>query len=121
MASNKISEAPPRDLNPERRFNVVVYGIRESTPNTSRYNRSQNNLEELSEALPGTNLKISSDLANSRQLGQTCSRPILLKFLRVLDVNSLLSDQGKFNPPVVVKPDMTAEERDIESLLLRER
>ena len=42
--SNKTSETPPMDLNPNRRFNVVVYGIKESPPNTSRYNRSQNDL-----------------------------------------------------------------------------
>ena len=56
LASNKISETPPKDLNPDRRFNVVVYGIKESPPNTSRYNRSQNDLKELSEALLERNM-----------------------------------------------------------------
>ena len=123
LASNKTSETPPKDLNPDRRFNVVVYGIKESPPNTSRYNRSQNDLKELNEALPDIDLASIKDFfrLGKFKTGQIRPRPILLKFLRVLDVTSLLSDRGKFNPPIVVKPDVTPKERNIESLLLRER
>ena len=102
--SNKISEAPSGDLNPDRKFNVVVYGIKESPPNTSRYNRSQNDSKELSKALPDINLTSSKDFyrLGKFKTDQKRPRPILIKFLRALDATSLLSSRGKFNPPVVI-------------------
>ena len=122
MTSNKISEASSGDLNPERKFNVVVYGIKEFPPNTCRYNRSQNDSKELSKALPDINFTSNKDFyrLGKFKTDQKHARPILINFLRALDATSLLSSRSKFNPPVVIKPDMTAEERNTESLLLRE-
>ena len=48
-------------------------------------------------------------------------RPVLVKFLRYTDASSILNSKSKFSKPVFVKPDLTAEERAAESLLLKER
>lgn len=53
--------------------------------------------------------------------GQSRPRPILVKFLRNLDVNSILDKRSQIPSPVIVKPDMTREERNIESKLLSQR
>ena len=48
-------------------------------------------------------------------------RPILVKFLSTLDANAILSNRSNVSSPIIIKPDMTKEERDTESMLLSER
>ena len=48
-------------------------------------------------------------------------RPILVKFLRTLDASTVLFNRSKTKKPIQIKPDMTPEERKIESILLHER
>ena len=48
-------------------------------------------------------------------------RPILIKFLRSTEATMALSKVGLFKVPINIKPDLTREERDIESFLLKER
>ena len=52
---------------------------------------------------------------------QTRPRPILIKFLRVFDAEAVLSKWSSFRAPIVIKQDLTKEERLIESILLHER
>ena len=47
-------------------------------------------------------------------------RPILVKFLSALDANAILSNRSNVSSPIVIKPDMSKEERDTESILLSE-
>ena len=51
---------------------------------------------------------------------QTRPRPILVKFLRRMDVTTILSNRNKIERPMVIKADMSKEERKVESLLLQE-
>ena len=48
-------------------------------------------------------------------------RPLLIKFLRYSDASNLLNSKSKLSKPIYVKPDLTPEERAMESLLLKER
>ena len=50
-----------------------------------------------------------------------CPRPILIKFLRSTEVTMALLKIAAFRAPVAIKPDLTPEERNIESFLLKER
>ena len=45
----------------------------------------------------------------------------MIKFLRVFDAEAVLSKRSSFHAPIVIKQDLTKEERLIESILLRER
>ena len=48
-------------------------------------------------------------------------RPLLVKFVRAADASCVLSKRGLLPHPVMIKPDMSPEERTKESLLLKER
>ena len=48
-------------------------------------------------------------------------RRILVKFVRMEDVSKVLANRSAATPPIVVKPDMTRDERLRESTLLKER
>ena len=48
-------------------------------------------------------------------------RPILVKLVRSVDVQFLLSKAGETPSPMRIQPDLTAQERTIRSVLLRER
>jgi len=48
-------------------------------------------------------------------------RPILVKLNRTIDVSLLLSKAKSLPKDIRIKPDMTCEERHIESLLFKER
>jgi len=48
-------------------------------------------------------------------------RPLLVKFLRALDASTVLFNRSKIKNPIMIKPDLTPEERKIESILLHER
>ena len=45
----------------------------------------------------------------------------MVKFLSTLDANAILSNRSNVSPPIVIKPDMTKEKGDTESMLLSER
>ena len=42
-------------------------------------------------------------------------------YLRYMDASNVLGNKSRLSPPVFIKPDLTAEERAMESLLLKER
>ena len=46
---------------------------------------------------------------------------VLVKFIRTLDVSSILSKRSVLRPPINIKPDMFPEERLRDSILLKER
>ena len=51
---------------------------------------------------------------------QTRPRPILVKFLRAIDAQTVLVNRDEVSQPIIIKPDMSKEDRDIQSILLRE-
>jgi len=46
---------------------------------------------------------------------------MLVKFLRAIDAQILLNNRDKISQPIVIKPDMSKEDRDTQSILLHER
>jgi len=48
-------------------------------------------------------------------------RPILVKLRRTLDVNTILANKGSLSSPLIIKPDLSPEERAREAVLLKER
>jgi len=92
----------------DKKCNVVFYGIAECTQNTSR---SQSDLKNIHLAVPNI-----EDLA-IKDLHQHPT-PLLVQFLCALDAQAVLYDRNKFSPRILPK---TPEERNAESLLLKER
>ena len=116
--------APPVD----RKFNIVIYGLRESPVNTNRHNRMQHDLDCLMTMF--SELKLNNithgSLKDFYRLGKydpnkERPRPILVKFLRAFDASLVLSSKKALSPGVTIKPDMSADERKTESILLKER
>ena len=52
---------------------------------------------------------------------QTRPQPILVKLLRSIDVTAILANKWSLSSPLLIKLDMSPEERTTESTLLRER
>ena len=129
-SANKQTPKAPNPIsqthNTERNFNVV-YGINESSPGTSKPNRVKGILEKLLPAITEADSTITTkSIKDFHRLGrykekQGRPRPILVKFLSALDANAILSNRSNVSSPIVIKPDMSKEERDTESILLRER
>ena len=55
------------------------------------------------------------------KVDQVKPRPILVKFVRIEDVSKVLANRWVAKSPILVKPDMTKEERVRESVLLKQR
>ena len=45
--SSSTSDDSSKDFNPDRKYNVIIFGIEESPPKTSKYVRSQNDLKNM--------------------------------------------------------------------------
>ena len=114
-------------VDPEKKFNVVVYGIAEGPKGTPRLERVKQDLSsvvlvlsELSSSVQAHAIKDCYRLGkfNPQRLK---SRPILVRLIRIADVHSILSNRGSLSSPIYIKPDMTKEERHRESVLLKER
>ena len=108
---------------PDRRCNVVFYGISECPPKTSRFARSQSDLKAILSTVPDIERSAIKDVYRLGKFKpeQQRPRPLLVEFLRALDAEAILSNRNKLSPPVLAKPDMTPEERNTESILLKER
>ena len=83
-------------------------------------------LENITNAFGNSDLPIEASLIRDCfRLGKykpnaSRPRPILIKFLRSLEATMALSKMSLFKAPVHIKPDLTQEERDIKSFLLKE-
>ena len=112
----------------ERRSNVVFYGIPESPPKTSKFDRQKHELGIVVNTLSGIDSSITSaSIKDIYRLGKfkpdsNRPRPILVKFLRNLDATMVLSSKRSItSSEITIKPDMTYEERKTETVLLKER
>ena len=115
---------PPSSF--ERNFNVV-YGIKESPTKTARPARAKHDQENLTSIFASFDPSIKNfSIKDSHRLGrhrsdQTHPRAILVKFLRAIDAQTVLVNRDKVSQPIIIKPDMSKQDRDIQSILLRER
>ena len=123
--SRTVSRASPRK---ERKFNVVFSGLAECPSGTPRSTRLSQDLDKVKDVLSNhCNLPSSChQIRDCLRLGRYNSersypRPLLVTFSRVFDVQAVLSKRGSLSDSIAVKPDLSAEERAIEGILLRER
>jgi len=112
---------------PDRKFNVVIYGVKENPANTPRATRSKTDIASCVEILTQTNNEITHhSIRDCFRLGKFKSsnarpRPILVKLTRSFDANAVLYNRSKAPSGTQIKPDMNREERKKESLLLSEQ
>lgn len=111
----------------DRKFNIVIYGIDECDKGAPRNERSGQDFSSVTEIITKVNENISPlSIRDLHRLGKYQEqsrrpRPILVKFNRAIDVSILLSNTNTLPRGIRIKPDMNPEERQTESLLLKER
>ena len=111
----------------DRSLNIVMYGIEEPLPTILKSDRNRSDLANILPVLSTIDSSIQNvSISDLYQLGrfdenQTQPRPILVKYLYRMEVTTILSNRNKINSPIVIKADMSKEERMVESLLLQER
>ena len=104
-----------------------MYSLKESPPKTSKVERQVQDLENITNAFINADLSIeTSSIRDCFRLGKykpdaSRPRPILIKFLRSTEATMALFKMSAFKAPVHIKPDLTQEEREVESFLLKER
>ena len=110
-----------------RKFNVVIYGIDESDKGTPRHERLNQDLHKVITIVTEAKTNINPlSIRDLLRLGKyrdnsTKPRPILIRFNRAVDSTLLLSKASALPKGIRVKPDMSQEERLVESLLLKVR
>jgi len=124
-AKKTFQEKPQQDW----KFNVVIYGIDECPKGTPRHERSGLDLSNVAQIITKVAIDESINPLSIRDLHRLGKyqeksrrpRPILTRFNRVIDVSLLLSKSSSFPIGIRIKPDMTPDEQQIESILLKER
>ena len=111
----------------ERKFNVVLYGVDECPSGLSKLSRFESDLSNAITVLSSIHKEIEpKSVKDCYRLGEfspsnSRPRPILVKFIRVSDATGILSKRSGLTRPHVVKPDMPPEQRERDSVLMRER
>ena len=111
----------------ERRFNLVLYGVRESPEGTNLYDQiksdNQNALTILHKINPSITDLLIRGCFRIGKFSPTKIRPLIVVFQRVQDVCLILQRLSPDILPrgIAIKPHMSATEMKVESILLRER
>ena len=120
---NKVEDKVQGD----RKFNVVIYRIKECSKGTPRNEWLTHDLDKVTSIVTEDENSINPlSICDLLRLGKyrdqsTKSRPMLVRLTRTIDVSLLLSKAKTFSKDIRIKPDMSQEEKLIESLLLKER
>ena len=110
-------------MHPDHKSNLIIFGQQES----SRHVRQREDIVNAGELLTWLDPLVTTSLiVDSVRLGKYKEdgiRPLLIRLTRPSDVQSILRERRKLasKPGIGIKPDMTLDERKIESLLLLER
>jgi len=110
----------------DRHMNIVLCGVEESPPATSKSDRTRNNLSSVLPILSAVDQSMQNASINDLyQLGrfdpeQSQPRPILVECLHRIDVTTVLSNRNKVKKPIIIKANMSKDERKVESILLQE-
>jgi len=111
----------------DRKCNVVVYGVEECPQNTPRSARLVRDTNEVSKIFGFIDVNIERSLIlDCFRLGKfksqlTRPRPILVKLQRAIDAATILANRSQLSSPLLIKPDLSPAEREIESILLKVR
>lgn len=116
-----------RHSSSDRKSNLIIFGIEESVKGTLRHVRSRYDIENAGDILSSVDSNVTaSSISDCIRLGkykEERTRPLLVKLLRTSDAQAILANRRQLasRPGINVKPDLTAEQRKSESILLRER
>ena len=110
-----------------RKFNVVVYGIKEKPKGSPKHTRLIQDTNDVSKVFSKIDSSIpAQSIQDCTRLGKYSDskcRPVLVKLSRFCEASSLLSQRKKLKdtPGVFIKPDMPVHERKVDSILLTKR
>ena len=111
----------------DRKYNIILYGLKECPKGTNRSTRTKKELEKVTEILANIEKDVGpQSIRDCFRLGKYKDphdrpRPVLIKMNRSIDVISLLGARKNLPNHLVIKPDLTLEERQLESILMKER
>ena len=117
-------QSPRRSRNDTgRKFNIIVHGVEESQNGSSRAARQINDMEAVIEVLSFVESLSPLAIKDLFRLGKfsksrTKPRPLMVKFVRAADANSIISKSVQLRKPYFVKPDRSLEERKKDKCLL---
>jgi hypothetical protein len=114
--------------NPARKFNLIFHGIDESPPGTSFNERLEQDFNVVLLVI-GSSDNSSSVVLDSIRIGRYREnqkpRPVPVKFNDIKTVHSVLAQKANSHlsssHSVVIKPDLSKEDRHVNSKLLKER
>jgi len=104
-------------LSNKLRSKVVLYGISESPTKTPKHERVQKDIKAVLEILNSIKVQINPDhITDCFRLGkfkanQPRPRPYLIKLKRIMDVSAILANKRSLSSSLVIKPDMSPEEK----------
>ena len=122
----RASTSPAVDQQ-DRKFNIIIFGLKEQDAGTSKFTRTSQDQSSVERILSSLNPNIpGNSIRDCFRLGKykrERSRPILVKLLRVCDVNSILANRRNLasTPNISIRPDLPPEQRKVEAILLKER
>ena len=114
-------------LNDGRKYNIILYGLKECEKGTKRPIRMKEELEQVTQILTATEKSVGpQSIRDCFRLGKYSEsskrpRPVLVKLSRSYDVSSILSNRQFLPKDLTIKPDLPPAERAVESLLMKER
>ena len=112
---------------PDKKINVVLYGIEECQSGTLKSARLESDLTSVASVLSTIDASIQPhSIKDCYRLGKFTSdrrkpRPILIKFIKIADVTSILAKKSNLAHPYFLKQDLTREQRKNEFEMLQER
>ena len=123
-----VSQVRPEKVSqPDRKFNVILYGVAECPSGSSRSSRLESDLVSAVSVLSSVESTIQSQsIKDCFRLGKyvpnpTHPRPILITMIRASDASKILPKKHLLAKPHFIKQDMPREQRMIEAVLLNER
>ena len=113
----------------DKKYNVVLYGVAECPSGSPRLTRLESDIASVVSVFSALDSNIQSHSIKEcyrlgkfdSKLGKTKPRSLLVQFVRMADVSSVLAKRVSLKRPYFIKPDMTQEQRRLESVLLKER
>ena len=116
---------------PSRKFNLVVYGVKEKPKGTLRHTRLLEDTNDVAAIISKIDPSVPDlSIQDCTRLGKYMDgkcRPILVKMSRSCEVSSILSQRYKLKccpdcpRGVSIKPDMSPDERKVDKLLMGKR
>ena len=127
IPSNRDAAAARPNNHLDRKYNVIVYGVNECPKGTTKHARLESDLNGAVTVLSKLDNHIQKkSIKDVYRLGKfnpvaIHPRPLLVQFIRATDVVSVLSKKGSLSRPLFIKPDLSPQERQRDSILLKER